>query len=176
MFNKFWNWYQNNYLLILSITTLLFFVQIFHLYWLFTDIIVFRLTGKSAFVFPSFWGALSTFLDYTEIPAIVSTSILYIHFLREKFTTKNFLFLLFINIQWLHILWITDEIVVETFTGHNSFLVWSATVAWLAILIDYLELPIIYDTVKKTIIEIKRTLNKSAVARTPDSDPENEAI
>lgn len=160
MFQKFWAWYQNNYTLVLTATTLLFFIQIFHLYWLFTDVVLLRLTGTSYFVFPSFWGAVSTFLDYSEIPAIISTSILYLHFLREKFTAKNFLYLLFINIQWLHILWITDEVVIEHFTQYEGIFQWHAAVAWLAILIDYLELPVIYDTVKRTIIEIKNQASK----------------
>jgi hypothetical protein len=109
-------------------------------------------------VFPEFWGTLSTILDYTEIPAIISTSILYIHFLREKFSYKHVLYLLFINIQWLHIIWITDEVVVQTFTGETGVFIWPATLAWIAIAIDYLELPVIYDTLKRTIIEIRNKL------------------
>ena len=36
----------------------------------------------------------------------------------------------------------------------------SALVAWIAILIDYAELPVMYDTAKKTVIEIKKYLEK----------------
>jgi hypothetical protein len=123
-------------------------------------VVIFRLTGESVFVFPDFWGTLSTILDYTEIPAIISSSILYIHFLRQKFSYKHVWYLLFINIQWLHIFWITDEVVIETFTKGVGLFIWPATIAWIAIGIDYLELPVIYDTVKRTIIEIKNRLAK----------------
>jgi hypothetical protein len=142
----------------LSLATGLFLIQIFHLYWLFTDVILVRLTGESYFVFPAIWGVVSTLLDYSEIPAIISTSILYIHLLRQNFTWKNLLYLLFINIQWLHILWITDEVVVETFELHFQLFHWATVIAWIAILIDYLELPVIYDTAKRLAIEIKNRL------------------
>ena len=201
MLNKFWAWYERHYLLNLSISTFLFAVQLFHLYWLFTDVVLLRLTGQSYFAFPDIWGVVSTFLDYSEIPAIISTSILYLHFLRKKFTygaaakqhlqvqqaesaealsdfakatsdppsiiskikqkfakaDKNFFYLLFINIQWVHILWITDEIVVERFTN-AELLYWPAALAWIAIVIDYLELPVIVDTAGKLYKEISTRL------------------
>lgn len=160
MLQKFWSWYERHYLLNLSIVTFLFAVQIFHLYWLFTDVVLLRLTGQSYFVFPNIWGVISIFLDYSEIPAIVSTTILYLHFLRQKFTYKNFFYLLFINIQWIHILWITDEIVVERF-AHAELLHWPIFLAWIAIAIDYLELPVIFDTAKNLVFEIKKSLKKS---------------
>jgi hypothetical protein len=159
MFNKFWEWYERHYLLNLSVATGLFILQLFHLYWLFTDVILFKLTGQSYFVFPGIWGVLSSVLDYSEIPAIISTSLLYIHLLRQGFTRKNFFFLLFINIQWLHILWITDEVVVEQFALNFKLFEWANAVAWAAILIDYLELPVIYDTAKRLVAEIRKTIH-----------------
>jgi hypothetical protein len=160
MFNKFWDWYQKHYLLNLSVATLLFVVQLFHLYWLFTDVILFKLTGQSYFGLNDVWGVVSTFLDYSEIPAIISSSVLYVHLLRKKWTTKNFLYLLFINIQWIHILWITDEIVVEQFSEGFNLFHWANAAAWVAILIDYLELPVIWDTTKRLVSEIKNQLQK----------------
>ncbi len=154
MIQKFWDWYQRHYLLNLSVSTFLFALQLFHLYWLFTDVILLKLTGNSYFGLDEIWGVISTVLDYSEIPAIISTTILYLHFLREKWTTKNFLYLLFINIQWVHILWITDEVVLEHF-GRTPFLHWSTLIVWIAIIIDYLELPVIYDTAKRLAKEIK---------------------
>jgi len=152
---KFWDWYARHYKLNLAIAAFLFLFQLFHLYWLFTDIILERLTGQSYFTFPEIWGAVSTLLDYTEIPAIISTSVLYLHLLREKFTYKNLSYLFFINIQWIHILWITDEVVIEHFRlGHGIFQ-WGGLIAWVAIAIDYLELPVIYDTSKRLMTEIK---------------------
>jgi hypothetical protein len=155
MANKFWEWYQRNYRLNLIITTVLFLLQIFHLYWLFTDVVLFKLTGKSYFLLTPVWGQLSIFFDYSEIPALITTTILYVHYLRQKFTYKNLIYLIFLNIQWLHILWITDEFVVEEFTEGGIFH-WANALAWVAILIDYLELPVIWDTLKETIKEVKK--------------------
>src|SRR3989344_759149 len=55
-----------------------------------------------------------------------------------------------LNSQWLHIFWITDEFVIQYLAGSDiGFLpFW---LAWLAIFIDYLELPVMYDTIKRAI-------------------------
>lgn len=156
MFEKFWLWYKKHYLLNLSVTAFLFALQLFHLYWLFTDVILLKLTGQSFFALSRIWGVLSTFIDYSEIPALISTSILYIHLLREKFSQKNFWYLIFLNIQWLHLFWITDEVVIEKFSSHAHFLHWTNFIAWVAILIDYLELPVIFDTSKRFFSAIKK--------------------
>ena len=50
-----------------------------------------------------------------------------------------------LNTQWAHLLWITDEVVLETFARH-SVITWHAALAWVAILIDFLEVPVIVDT------------------------------
>lgn len=154
MLNKFFDWYNRNYRLALIATTVLFLLQLFHLYWLFTDVVLFRLTGNSYFGLQEIWGRMSVIFDYTEVPAIITTSVLYIHYLRIKFTYKNLFYLVFLNIQWLHILWITDEIVVEHIAMGHSFIEWGFWVAWIAILIDFLELPVIWDTVKESIKEV----------------------
>ena len=155
MTNKFWEWYQRNYRLNLIITAVLFLLQIFHLYWLFTDVILFKILGKSYFLLAPVWGHLSIFFDYSEIPALISTTILYVHYLRQKFSYKSLLYILFLNIQWLHILWITDEFVVERFNKGTDLIHWANALAWIAILIDYLELPVIFDTLKETAKEVK---------------------
>ncbi|MBI2356110.1 MAG: hypothetical protein HYV13_02815 [Candidatus Doudnabacteria bacterium] len=160
MFNKFWVWYQRHYLLNLSVATGLFLLQIFHLYWMLTDVVLLKLTGQSYFGLSDIWGIISTFIDYSEIPAIISTSILYIHLLRERWTAKNFLYLLFLNVQWIHILWITDEVVIERFATHIELFHWPLIAAWVAILIDYLELPVIWDTSKRLATEIRTQLHK----------------
>jgi hypothetical protein len=155
MLNKFWDWYNRHYLFALSVTTFLFLLQAFHLYWLFTDVVLQRLTGNSYFVLPPFWGAVSTVLDYTEIPALISTSLVYINQLRQTGNKKNIWFLLALNIQWLHLFWITDQVVIEQF-GQHSYFHWATAIAWIAILIDYAELPVMYDTGKKTAIEFRK--------------------
>jgi hypothetical protein len=45
--------------------------------------------------------------------------------------------------------WITDQVVVDTFAGHSLFGAWNGLLAWVAILIDYLEVPVIVDTLRK---------------------------
>jgi hypothetical protein len=72
--------------------------------------------------------------------------------LRKGWNWKSFIFLLFLNSQWLHIFWITDEFVVNEFTGEEAISSLPVWLAWVAILIDYLELPVIYDTMKKFVV------------------------
>jgi hypothetical protein len=148
--DKFWNWYQRHFSINVGITSFLFALQLFHLYWLFTDVVLFRLTGQSYFGLRSVWGEISIFFDYTEIPALVASTFLYLHLLRQNFTYKSLLYIFLINTQWLHMLWITDEFVVNQF-GNADLIVWNHFLAWVAILIDFLELPVIYDTIKQTI-------------------------
>jgi hypothetical protein len=155
MFKNFWDWYEKHYKINLGVTTFLFALQIFHLYWLFTDVVLFKLTGQSHFGLPESWGLFSTLIDYSEIPALITTNILYFHLIRKQFSYKYLWFLISLNIQWLHLFWITDEIVVDQFSDTVTLLHWSNLAAWIAILIDYLELPVIYDTVKRLILEIK---------------------
>jgi hypothetical protein len=160
--DSFWEWYNRHYLFALIFTTFLFLLQLFHLYWLFTDVVLERLTGQSYFILPPFWGALSAILDYTEIPALISTSLVYINQLRKTgFDWRPVRYLIFLNIQWLHLFWITDQVVVERFAGQEALFHWSNIIAWIAILIDYAELPVMYDTVKEMVREIKKSLSRS---------------
>jgi hypothetical protein len=146
---KFWNWYENNFKANLYIATFLFLLQLFHLYWLFTDVILTRLLGRSYFLLEPVWGRISIFFDYTEIPAIIATSLVYMHLLRKNYSHKNLLLLISINSQWLHLLWITDEFVLENIS--HGYIHWPVILSWIAILIDYLELPVIYDTIKQSV-------------------------
>jgi hypothetical protein len=155
MTNRFWDWYQRHFTINVSIASFLFSLQLFHLYWLFTDVVLFKLLGQSYFYLDSIWGQFSIFFDYTEIPALVTTTLLYLHRLRTKSDFKSLLFLILVNSQWLHILWITDEYVVSQFTT-TDFIIWGNVLAWVAILIDFLELPVIYDTIKQTITELRK--------------------
>lgn len=154
----FWAWYERHYTLNLGITTVLFALQVIHLYWLATDVIAGRLLGYSLFDPPAIWQYLIIVVDYTEIPALISTSVLYIYELQKKFSWKPVFFLIFLNSQWLHLFWITDEFVVNQFAGRPDTVlpVW---LAWVAILIDYLEVPVIVDT----IIQFAKALSKGKV-------------
>jgi len=155
IFPTFWQWYERNIVLTTSIAAGLFVLQLIHLYWLFTDVVLLRLVGASFFNFSGVWEYVIIFVDYTEIPALLSVSLIYINELRKGFHVKPVFFLIFLNSQWLHILWITDEFVIGQLIEPQRTLLFPIWLAWIAIGIDYLELPVIYDTSKKAIIGIK---------------------
>lgn len=159
---KFWSWYEKHETFALTATTGLFVLQLIHLFWLFAHVIMMRLTGVSYFDTGGIWKFFILIVDYTEIPALIATSILYLNEYRKTKSTKSLLFLFFLNTQWIHLFWITDEFVVTAFTG-NMPLAIPAWLAWVAILIDYLELPVIYDTLRKFTIEIKNGNLKKAL-------------
>lgn len=148
-------WYKRHYTFHTGLASFLFAWQLVHLYWLTTDVVFYKLFGLSLFKLTGLWQHLIVIVDYTEIPALVLTSFLYIHGLATKFTLKDILFLAMLNSQWLHLFWITDEFILEQFRGAKVILpIW---VVWTAILIDYLELPVIYDTLKKFFVSLKRS-------------------
>lgn len=155
LIQSFWRWYERHYTLNLSIAAGLFTLQLVHLYWLTADVVSTRLIGQSYFELTGIWQLIIILVDYTEIPALISVSAVYVSELRKKFNWKSIWFLIFLNSQWLHIFWITDEFVVETFTGTGAGTVLPLWLAWVAIGIDYLELPVIFDTVKKLIGALK---------------------
>jgi len=152
---SFFSWYERYYTLNVGIASFLFIWQLVHLYWLTTHVVFLRLFGVSFLDLTGIWQYLIIVVDYTEIPALISASFVYIFGLTKKFSWKNILFLIFLNSQWLHLFWITDEFIIEQFTGSSTQIlpIW---LAWLAIFIDYLELPVIYDTIKKFFGSLRR--------------------
>lgn len=108
----------------------LFLLQVFHLLWLTWYII----TGD-LLIFPGWFNVL---LDYTEIPAIIGLTAAYV----VDLTSRSGLYVALLNSQWIHIFWITDEFITKTgqFTG---------VTAVIAIGIDYLEIPVMVDTIRK---------------------------
>lgn len=151
----FFEWYERHYLLNVTVAAGLFLLQLIHLYWLTTDVVFQRLFGDSLFSPDGVLYYLILFVDYTEIPALLGVSLIYLNELRKGFSWKPLLFLLFLNSQWLHIFWITDEFVVNEFTGETAATSLPAWLAWIAIMIDYLELPVIYDTVRKFLAALR---------------------
>jgi len=150
---KFFAWYERHYTLNVVVALTLFLWQLVHLYWLGADVIAERLTGVSYFNVTPLWQYLLIVVDYTEIPAIVATSLLYINELRRGKAWRPILLLILLNSQWLHLFWITDEFVVNSFAGAGTILpVW---LAWAAILIDYLEVPVILDIVLRFVKALK---------------------
>ena len=147
---KFWQWYGRFERWNTVLAAGLFMLQLIHLYWLTTDVVFFRLAGESL-LFDT--GPLIRFLlivvDYTEIPAIITVSLVYISSLKRGRNPKDLVYLIFLNLQWLHIFWITDSVVVQLLSGRNGLFDWNSTVAWIAIAIDYLELPVIFETIHR---------------------------
>ena len=155
-FNNFWKKYEKHYNLYLGITTGLFLLQIIHLYWLITHVVLYRLWGTIFFSSNYFWQLVIILVDYTEIPAIITVSILYIYSLQQRWNKKDLLFLVLLNSQWLHLFWISDEFVINLFRDGNTSTILPFWFAWVAIGIDYLELPIMYDTTRKFIKSISK--------------------
>jgi hypothetical protein len=156
LWNGFWAWYERNYRLNVCVASVLFLLQLVHLYWLGAEPISVRLVDESFFSPSGLLQYLIVFVDYTEIPALIAVSLLYVNELRRGFSWGPLLFLLLLNSQWLHIFWITDEYVSSELAGDaagtSSMPAW---LAWVAILIDYLELPVIYDTLKRLTLAIR---------------------
>ena len=149
---KLGQWYRRHYLATLVVTTALFLLQLFHLYWLFTDVILKRLTGQSYFAFPPQGLLIYVMIDYFEIPTHLSAMVLYFYEFRQGVRMKSLFFFVLLQLHWIHLLWITDDVVVNTIANH-PLLAWGSVAAWIAILIDYLEVPIIVDRLWQVWIE-----------------------
>jgi hypothetical protein len=152
----FWHRYES---LNLKIAFVLISLQLIHLYWLTADVVVKRLTGESAFGL-SQSGPLFLFfivIDYIEIPALVAGLTYYaLSIYKHEKTVKNALLLAMLAVQVFHIFWITDEVVYDAFFGSASAVEIPYYAAWVAILIDYLELPVIADLFYRTIVKGER--------------------
>jgi hypothetical protein len=154
----FWHRYEN---VNLKIAFVLISLQLIHLYWLTADVVIQRIIGESILGVPQGSPLFIFFIiiDYIEIPALVAGLTYYALsiYKHEKGCAKNVLLLAMLAIQVFHIFWITDEIVYDTFFGSSSSAVEIPYyAAWVAILIDYLELPVIADLFYKTIVKGER--------------------
>jgi hypothetical protein len=155
LWQGFWEWYERHYLLNVALAAVLFLLQIVHLYWLGAEPISLRLVDESFFSPSGLLQYLIFFIDYTEIPALIAASLLYVNELRRGFSWRPLVFLVLLNSQWLHIFWITDEYVSTAMAGDAAATSMPGWLAWVAILIDYLELPVIYDTLKRLALAIR---------------------
>lgn len=156
--DRFWAWYERNLTLNIAFAAFLFSWQVVHLVWLFSDVIVARLLGFSLWHLTGFHEKLIVIADYTEIPALASTGLIYVSNLRKKYDFKSLLFLILLGSQVFHIFWITDEFVIAVFTGRGSIVGIPTFWAWIAIMIDYLEVPVMIETFRTLV----RRLRKSA--------------
>ena len=144
---KFWTRYEN---LNLKITFILISLQILHLYWLTADVVLQRIFGQGYLGLPQELIPLFIVVDYVEIPALVSElHFIYLAFVGEPYPRKNMIFLALLAIQVVHIFWITDEIVYESLLD-NDLVKFPPYLAWIAIFIDYLEIPVMVDLFYKT--------------------------
>lgn len=165
----FWRWYEKHYSFNVTLAAGLFVWQLVHLYWLSADVVASRLFGQSYFEISNLWRFLIALADYTEMPGIIAVSLFYFDGLRKKFNWKNVLFLIFLNSQWLHLFWLTDELIAARFSGQSfgaaqdgpfgvaqgQLIFLPPWLVWLAISIDYLELPVIYDIFRKSLFVLK---------------------
>jgi hypothetical protein len=147
---NFWHRYEN---LNLKISFILISLQLLHLYWLTTDVVLQRIYGHSFFFFPKSLLPMFVIIDYIEIPALVSAITFYSLSIynHEKDSRKNYLFLAMLAVQIVHIYWITDDVVAKTFFNSGLLVTLPLYVAWIAIFIDYLEIPVIVDLLYKII-------------------------
>jgi hypothetical protein len=120
-----------------GLAALLFLTQVVHLIWMTTYVVPVKIWGTYLWSPPE---APLAFADYLELPAIFTTSILYLR-------TRNWKMLFLVNVQLLHIYWITDEIILN----RNTL---NPVLAWTAIMIDYLEIPVIIDTSRKFLSRV----------------------
>jgi len=181
LYHGFFAWYERHYALNVTIAAVLFTLQIIHLLWLYGDVIMVKAGYGALFhLHEGFWHYVIVFVDYTEIPAIIATSLVYINGIRRKLSNRShatldgpgpgrdIVYLVLINSQWLHLFWITDEFVVKELTGAGSTLpLW---LAWVAILIDYAEVPVIYDTIKESIRAYRKRGLKGSLEVIAESD------
>lgn len=123
-------------------------LQLIHFYWLTTDVVLHRIYGRSFFAAPSEISFIFIFVDYLEIPALLFGSAFYIHELHKNFSRRNFLLFLSVIIQIYHIFWMTDEVIYTMFFN-TAFISMPVYTAWVAILVDYLELSVIADFLRR---------------------------
>lgn len=148
---KLFAWYEQHFRLHIRLATVLFLLQAFHLYWLTTHVVALIVIGKSVFAFPTGFSWLYALVDYTEIPALLSVSVIYIRqIMKKKQVRRSWLYLLFLNSQWIHLFWITDEVIVGQLVGAIPVAI-PRLLAYGAIAIDYLEIPVVIDTAKKAM-------------------------
>ncbi len=155
IFTKISAWYERTYKIQIGIAAVLFILQLGHLIWLFGEVLWLKLFGYQLFTVSDSFQKLLIAFDYTEIPAIITSSLIYIHEYRKHKKFKDILYFFFIVIQLLHIFWITDEFVINTTTQAGTIL--PSWLAIVAIVIDYLELPVMFETCKKFFVELKKS-------------------
>ncbi len=129
------NFYMRWEGLSLKVTFVLVSLQVIHLIWLSCFVFGVHLPLPDI-VFAS--------IDFLEIPALVSGIVFYSAILFYYRKRKEVLYIGLLAIQFVHLWWITDTFVYIAFNFGQY--VWLAVIA---IAIDYLELPVVYDLYKR---------------------------
>jgi hypothetical protein len=153
--DRFWAWYERHYTLNVTVAAALFLLQVAHLVWLTGQVVVARLTGEAVFTLAGTLRWPLVLVDYTEVPALLSVSLVYVNELRRHWDWRPVAMLVLLNSQWLHIFWITDEFVASSFEESSSSAL-PSWLAWVAILIDYLEVPVMVDTAWRAVEAVRR--------------------
>ena len=132
---------------LIKISFILMSLQIIHLVWL-TCNVTLPMFNFHDFKF-SQGSLLFVSIDYLEIPSLIitSTSYLFIIF-RESKKAKNILYFSMLVLQFVHILWITDEFIVNYLNDIPIYLL------VFVVFIDYSELFILFDLGKRLLVKI----------------------
>ncbi len=146
---KLLRWYKQSFRTQLRIAAAVFALQLVHLVWLTTDVVIPRLFGTAPLLHAHWAQLVLVFVDYLEIPTLITVSLAYVSSFRRNYHAHDLFYLALLNSQWFHILWITDEFVADIFM--NPATTTALLLAWAAIFIDYLELPVIYETIRRAM-------------------------
>ncbi|MBI4894678.1 MAG: hypothetical protein HY833_03005 [Candidatus Aenigmarchaeota archaeon] len=125
-------------------------LQLVHLVWLTTDIVLVKLLPGQMPLFPRALEPVQAVIDYLEIPGLFAAVTIYVMGMVRtgRISPKNALLTALLLVQFVHLFWITDEVVYEVLLESDLVEI-PAPVAWVAIMIDYLELPVIFDLFKR---------------------------
>ena len=156
--HKLLRWYDQYDDFNVVFAAFLFSIQVIHLAWLTTNVVIPRIFDLAPLITSYLFDTIIAVVDYTEIPAIIATSLVYLRSYKSRPNKKDAFYLFFLNVQWLHIFWITDEIVIRSFGYHSLVSGWDPSAAWLAIIIDYLELPVIFETIRRAAKVLARSV------------------
>ena len=91
IFTKISAWYERTYKIQIGIAAVLFILQLGHLIWLFGEVLWLKLFGYQLFTVSDSFQKLLIAFDYTEIPAIITSSLIYIHEYRKHKKFKDIL-------------------------------------------------------------------------------------
>lgn len=127
---------------LIKVSFILIALQVIHLFWL-TANVTLPLIGINEYKFND-GTVLFILLDYIEIPSIVIASTTYIVLvIRHDEILKNIFFMSLLVIQVIHIVWLTDEFIVNYFDKLPIYLI------FIVALIDYTELAVLANLGKK---------------------------